>query len=711
MTSGFIALLICSTSATAVFASNPAPASDPSAQLSPDEANGGFRPLFNGQDLTNWVAIDGAAGTFEVKDGVLVGDRKGRWDLAYWLSSDREYADFELRLQYRIESGGNSGIFIRAPREGRASRNGMEIQIVDDGNKAGQPNVSSTAAIYQVAAPAKFASRPAGEWNDLWILCDGERVQVTLNGAVVNNVSVSQQPKLQSRPRRGYIGLSAHTKPVNFRNVRIREIGASPAKEPVTRPAASTTPLPPNIVFILADDLGWRDTGVYGSTFHQTPNIDRLARRGVRFTNAYAANPLCSPTRCSILTGLYPGRVGVTTPSCHVLEAKLEITLPDHDRPDHKMIEPSSATRLKTTFPTLVKTLKQGGYVTGHFGKWHLGREPYSARDHGFDVDLPHYPGPGPARYLAPWRFDAALNFVGRAGEHIEDRMGQEAVKFIRENKDRPFYLNYWAFSVHGPWEAKKELIQEYKAKAKPGAPQRNPVYAAMVHSLDDAVGTLLDTLDELGLSERTIVVFFSDNGGVHWLDDRMRQQFGLESPPTSNAPLRGGKATLYEGGTREPCIVVWPGRTRPDSISEALLSSVDWYPTLLEMAAVQRASGQLFDGVSQVPALLGTGEPREYAFCYFPYYVDATGNIAGVWARRGDYKLIRFFGDNPDYSDRFELYNLKQDIGETKNLAGEMPDRVKGLNELIDQHLEEIHAPIPRPNPAYRPASGPSAP
>jgi arylsulfatase A-like enzyme len=394
--------------------------------------------------------------------------------------------------------------------------------------------------------------------------------------------------------------------------------------------------------------------------------------------------------------------VGITVPACHVLQTKLEMTMPERDRPELKLIEPSSATRLNTTYPTLVKTFKQAGYVTGHFGKWHLGREPYSALDHGFDVDVPHHPGPGPFSYLAPWKLDPALNFTGKDGEHIEDRVGQEAVKFIRENKDRPFYLNYWAFSVHGPWEAKKELIDSYKAKADPDAPQRNPVYAAMVHSLDDAIGTLLDTLDKLGLAERTIVVFFSDNGGVNWLDDRMRKQFGLDSPPTSNAPLRAGKASLYEGGTREPCIVVWPGRTRPDSTSEALLSSVDWYPTLLEMAAVRAPAGQLFDGVSQVPAILGTGNPRDTAFCYFPHNVKANDNLPGVWVRKGDFKLIRFFADNPDRSDRFELYNLKQDIGETRNLAAEMPDRVKEMDILIDRHLEAIHAPIPRPNPAY---------
>ncbi|HOQ84612.1 MAG TPA: sulfatase [Phycisphaerae bacterium] len=465
----------------------------------------------------------------------------------------------------------------------------------------------------------------------------------------------------------------------------------------------------PNVVFILADDLGWRDIGIYGSTFHRTPNIDRLAGRGVRFVNAYAANPLCSPTRASILTGLYPGRIGITTPSCHLPEERLEMTVPDRAPPHAKVIGPQSATRLQTRFPTLVKSLKEAGYVTGHFGKWHLGREPYSARDHGFDVDVPHYPGPGPAgSYLGPWKFPPALGFTGAKDEHIEDRMAREAIRFIRENKNRPFYLNYWAFSVHAPWDAKKDLVEKYRAKVDPNGRQRSPVYAAMVHSLDDAVGRIVQTLEELKIADRTIIVFFSDNGGVHWLDGRMRESFGLDSPPTSNWPLRGGKATLYEGGTRVPCVVVWPGRTAPGSVSHATLSSVDFYPTILEMVGLERAEGQTFDGVSQVPALVGEGSPREIVYCYFPHYTPATGNIPGVWVRRGDWKLIRFFGDSADRSDRFELYNLSDDIGEAKNLATEMPERVEQMNRLISEHLAAIKAPIPPANPQYSPTAIP---
>lgn len=458
----------------------------------------------------------------------------------------------------------------------------------------------------------------------------------------------------------------------------------------------------PNVLFILADDLGWADTQPYGSTFYETPNLTRLAARGVRFTNAYAANPLCSPTRSSILTGLYPGRLGITTPSCHLPEVRLKATIEENPPARRKAAVPVSVTRLETSYPTLSQALKNAGYATAHFGKWHLGREPYSPLQQGFDVDLPHWYGPGPSRsYLAPWSF---WKDQGKPGEHIEDRMAKEATAFITAHKDQPFFVNYWAFSVHSPWTAKPELVEHFKKKAASlpsGAGQRNPVYAAMVKSLDDAVGTLLDTLDRLKIADNTVIVFFSDNGGVNWYDDKMKP-FGFEIPVTSNAPLRGGKASLWEGGTREPCLVVWPGRTRPGSVSEALLSSVDWLPTLLEVTGVKPKPGQPFDGVSQVPALLGTGQPRDTAYCFFPHYGQSQ-SAPGVWVRKGDWKLIRFFFDADDRSDRFELYDLKNDIGETRNLVGERPDKVKELAGLIEAHLKDINPLLPVKNPAYK--------
>lgn len=461
----------------------------------------------------------------------------------------------------------------------------------------------------------------------------------------------------------------------------------------------------PNVVFILADDLGWSDTTLYGTTrFYETPNIERLAARGMKFTNAYAANPVCSPTRASIMTGLYPGRLGITTPSGHVPEEKLEASLVARGSPSQKSLQATSATRLKLEYFTLAEALKGAGYATGHFGKWHLGPEPFDPLHQGFDVDVPHWSGPGPSSYIAPWK-SPKFNLAAKPGEQLEDLMSQEAIKFIRAHKDEPFYLNYWAFSVHSPWGGKPELIENYRRKANPNSAQRNPVYGAMVQSLDEAVGRLLDTLDELKLTDHTIIVFFSDNGGVNWFEPAMKEQAGMDSPPTTNAPLRAGKGTLYEGGTREPCVVVWPGKTQPATKSDAMLCSVDFYPTLLEMAGVPAKPDLKFDGVSQVPALLGTGTPRDTLFCYYPVY-SPPGHVVhtmpGVWGRRGDWKLIRYFHDADDQSDRYELYNLRDDLGETKDLAAQFPDKVKELNALIDAHLVETHALIPGKNPAY---------
>lgn len=465
--------------------------------------------------------------------------------------------------------------------------------------------------------------------------------------------------------------------------------------------SASDSPAPtrPNVIFMLADDLGWSDTTLYGTTtFFQTPNLERLAQRGMVFTDAYAANPLCSPTRASILTGLYPARIGITSPDCHLPAVRLNAAVADKAPAFHPALPVTSATRLDTNYFTLAEALRAAGYATGHFGKWHLGAEPFSPLQQGFEVDVPHWSGPSPAgSYVGPWKFPERLHFFGQPGEHVEDRMGSEAQKFITANAGRPFFLNYWAFSVHSPFDAKPELIQKYSARANPNDAQRCPVYGGMVESFDQNIGRLLDTLDQLHLAENTIIVFFSDNGGNMY--DRMH---GI--PPTSNRPLRDGKATIYEGGSREPCIVVWPGKVKPGSRTDALLSSVDWYPTLLAMLDLKPQAGLQFDGVSQLPALLETGQPRTAVFNYLPSYVPATGNRPSASARQGDWKLIRFFCDQPDQSDRLELYNLKTDLGETNNLAATQPDRAKELNQLLDSFLRDTHALIPVKNPAYQP-------
>jgi arylsulfatase A-like enzyme len=482
--------------------------------------------------------------------------------------------------------------------------------------------------------------------------------------------------------------------------------------------AAEAPPLRPNVILILADDLGWRDVGCYGSSFHDTPNIDQLAARGMRFTQAYAANPLCSPTRASILTGLYPARIGITAPVCHLSEEVLEKGLQPR-RPGQTVRVARSLTRLRPEYLTLAEILSSAGYVTAHFGKWHLGHSgPYEPKDQGFRFDWPHTPqaaGPG-GGYLAPWRFIRDPNIQGEAGEHIEDRMAKEAASFIRQHRNQPFFLNYWCYSVHSPWTAKPELVEYFARKADPQANQRNPVYAAMVKSLDDAVGTLLRAIDEAGITDRTIIVFFSDNGGYAYLPRSQTQPPGYESiPATSNAPLRSGKASIYEGGTRVPCIVVWPGKVRPGSTSNALLSSVDLFPTILEMCGIPLPEHPL-DGLSQVPALLGKGQPRQFVFCHFPHgganrdnRID--GFLPSAYIREGDWKLIRFFAAGPNGEDRFELYNLREDIGETRDRSGEEPERVQQLAEKLNTLLQQTEAVIPVFQPATLPTPNPKDP
>ena len=464
--------------------------------------------------------------------------------------------------------------------------------------------------------------------------------------------------------------------------------------------AADTAAQKRNVVFILADDLGWSDTTLFGMTkYYKTPNLERLAKRGMLFSRAYAS-PLCSPTRSSILTGLSPARTGVTTPNCHVPEVVLQATLGVKAAPGNKAVDPKPVTRLNTTYRTLAESLKDAGYATGHFGKWHLGPEPYSALQQGFDVDVPHYAGPGPAgSYVAPWKFKNLDADPGEPNQHIEDRMAKEAVAFMEKHQGEPFFLNYWMFSVHAPFDAKKALIEKYRATANPADAQRCPTYAAMVESMDDAVGTLLDTLDRLKLAERTIVVFFSDNGG-----NMYNEVEGI--PPTSNAPLRGGKATVYEGGIRVPCIVSVPSVVAPGTRSDAVVQSSDFYPTLLDLLALKPAAEQRFDGLSIVPALRSEPLVRDAIFTYFPHNPPVPDWLPpSVVVHQGDWKLIRLFFQGENGAHRWLLFNLRDDLSETRDLAAQQPERVKTMDALIEKFLADTKAVQPVRNPEFDPA------
>ncbi|MEC7409375.1 MAG: sulfatase [Planctomycetota bacterium] len=456
----------------------------------------------------------------------------------------------------------------------------------------------------------------------------------------------------------------------------------------------------PNVVFILADDLGWSDTTLFGTTrFYKTPNIERLAARGMTFTRAYSASPLCSPTRASILTGLSPARHGITSPSCHLPTVTLKATPKLTGPPDAKATVLTSVSRLDRKYETLTETLKDNGYATGHFGKWHLGADPYSPLQHGFDVDVPHHPGPGPAgSYVAPWKFKDFDHDPDIPDEHIEDRMAKEAVAFMERHRDKPFFLNYWMFSVHAPFDAKRSVIDKYRKQVDKTNPQRSPTYAAMIESMDDAIGTLLDTLDRLNISDNTIIMFASDNGG------NMYNQVDGTSP-TSNAPLRGGKATMWEGGVRGPAIVVYPEHVEAGTRSKEMIQSCDFYPTLLQLTGIE--SQQSFDGISIVPALHGGTLQREAIFTYFPHQTRVPDWLPpSVSVHAGDWKLIRFFHGESPGKHSYKLFNLENDIGEQINLATDNPAQVQELDMLISEFLKETNAVVPLPNPRFDPAT-----
>ena len=458
----------------------------------------------------------------------------------------------------------------------------------------------------------------------------------------------------------------------------------------------------PNVVFILADDLGWMDLSCMGSDLYESPNIDWIAENGMLFTNAYAANPLSSPTRASIMTGLWPSRIGITAPACHVKAEVFEASVGGISKPESRVVNPASATRLLTEYETIAESFKRVGYQTAHIGKWHLGHEPYDPFHQGFDIDIPHTPAPGPEPdgFFAPW---PVWPGEGKTGDHLEDRMAEEAVMFIKDNADKPFLLHYWAFSVHAPWHTKQGLIEKYEKKIDMNNPQHNPVYAGMVEVLDDAVGKLLETLEEEGLMDNTIIIFFSDNGGWSWGPNEHVHEKYKGVPQTSNLPLRGGKANIYEGGIRVPLLVSWPGEIESGIINtKDIVSSVDIYPTLLDMCGIDPLPNQLFDGMSILPAIKGGIFTRDEFFCHFPHDPIATGAISGSSVRKGDWKLIKYYHDNYDQSHRYELYNLKWDIGETTNLVTFQAEKAEELKILLAKYIDETNTVVPIANPNY---------
>jgi arylsulfatase A len=505
-----------------------------------------------------------------------------------------------------------------------------------------------------------------------------------------------------------------------------------------TAPPVSAERLP-NVVFFLVDDLGWTDLGCYGSRFYETPHVDQLAREGVRFTQAYAACHVCSPTRASILTGKYPARLRMTD------------WLPGRkDFPFQKLKNAAILQALPADEVTIAEAFKQHGYATGHFGKWHLGEDPSGPRSHGFDVQIPRWNKGWPkAGYFAPFQMDALED---KPGDYLTDRLTDDAMQFIEDNRERPFFLYLSHFAVHDPIQGRPDLVKKYEAKlartpaskeaafvleGNPDAKnplsnadlaalskekdwqgfgvlpkqtvkikqrQDNVQFAAMVESMDESLGRVLAKLKSLGLADNTIVIFFSDNGGMSAANfgrpDRIIPPGKLDTAySTSNLPLRAGKGWLYEGGIRVPLIVKWPGKARRAAVCDVPVISTDLFPTLLEMAGLPALPQQHLDGLSIAPLYQGATEfSREALYWHFPHYSNHGMQSPSGAIRCGDLKLIEYFENNT-----VQLFNLREDPGEQNDLAGKQPESAVRLRAMLHRWRKSVSAAMPVNNPDYQ--------
>ena len=446
----------------------------------------------------------------------------------------------------------------------------------------------------------------------------------------------------------------------------------------------------PNIVFILADDMGWADLPVYGNRFNEAPNLNRMAENGMRFTDAYAACPVCSPTRASIISGQYPARLGIID------------FITGHWRPFEEVTVPSNRTQyLPTEVITIAESLQGAGYATGYFGKWHLGfNEEHQPGNQGFD-EANVYNGGG----FFDFAEKMSTPIQVEEGTPLSEALTDLSIQFIENNREKSFFLFLAHFDVHVQLDADSSLIAKYLARDKVVNYPCNAVYAAMVEQVDKSVGRILETLENLGLTENTMVVFFSDNGGLVSRFDRVpllaqSKQYIYQGDTllyvaSSNAPLRGEKGTLYEGGIREPFIVQWPGKIEAGTVSDALVSSVDFYPTFTKLAGIPLPQEQVFDGESLIPVLSGHAQEQERAiFWHYPvYHHDRPASAV----RKGDWKLVHYLDNN-----RMLLYNLADDIGETTDLSSTQVEKTEELFDLLERWREEAGAEFPLPNPEF---------
>jgi arylsulfatase A-like enzyme len=443
----------------------------------------------------------------------------------------------------------------------------------------------------------------------------------------------------------------------------------------------------PNFVFILADDMGYMDIGANNpKSFYETPHIDSLAARGMRFTSGYAACNVCSPTRASILTGKYPARLGITN------------YIPGAGTKNRMLLPPANVMQLPLAEKTLAEALKDAGYTTFIAGKWHLGNDEFSPSAQGFPSGLEF------TREMAGNYFPAGddSKSPSKNDPKWSDRIAEATVKFIQSNKDQPFFAYLPFNAVHIKTGARADLIAKYTAK-KASAPadlfakegdfqvnqvQNNPVYAAMIEQMDSSIGRVLDAIRQAGLAENTVVVFMTDNGGLST----------AQGHPTSNLPLRAGKGWNYEGGLRTPWIIAAPGVTGPGAVCDTPVISTDFYPTLLDLAGLKPMPEQHVDGTSLLPLLKGSEMTRAPLFWHYPHYSDQGGQPGGA-IREGDWKLIEWYEDH-----RIELYNLREDIGESRNLAEKHPEKAAALLKQFHDWRKSVNAKMPTPNPRKKP-------
>lgn len=425
----------------------------------------------------------------------------------------------------------------------------------------------------------------------------------------------------------------------------------------------------PHIVLIMADDLGWMDLNCQGNAVLRTPRIDSLAKQGIRFTNAYAAAPVCSPTRAAIITGLAPARLHITQ---HGADGK-------QFWPKDRLVQPPSTRHeLPHETTTLAERLRAAGYATGFFGKWHLGgKKTFWPTEHGFDVNVGGCGYGGPPTYFDPYRIPSLP--PRKKGEYLTDRLADETIAFLNLEKSKPMFVCLWTYNPHYPFEAPADLTAHFKGKQGPGL--KNPIYGGQLEATDRAVGRVLDELQRLQIAGETLVIFTSDNGG--W------------SGATDNRPLRAGKGFLYEGGLRVPLIIRWPGITQGGTVNTTPVVSMDLTATILDAAGVSLAAGESLDGETLLPLLKDGKLQRDALLFHYPHFAFHKANRPGSAIRAGQYKLILNHDD-----DSVELYDLDEDLGERKNLAKAKPEVTMALKERLTTWLQETTAGLPTKRP-----------